>query len=139
MIVLLQRLEDLPKGNVLLLSNAFYPGFFEKKWSRQREIELAKNSTRIHNYFNFSNMSKGIWHQLELISGNPNSRGAFNFKYCAWGEIVARKSPFEWIDALSPTYEHYFTYDSKHFFPFVYKSQLNAVLNWVYKDRELLQ
>ena len=31
MIVLLQRLEDLPKGNVLLLSNAFYPGFLKKK------------------------------------------------------------------------------------------------------------
>lgn len=138
-LALLQRLEDLPKGNVLLLSNAFYPGFFEKKWNLKRERKLARNSTRMYNYFNFSNASKGIWHQLELISKNPKSSGTYNFKYCALGEIVARKSPFEWIDALSPTYEHYFTYDSKHFFPFVYKSQLNAILNWVYKGHEPLQ
>ena len=138
MVALLQRLEDIPKGNVLLLSNSFYPGFFEKNWSVKRERKLAKSSTHIHNYFNFSNTSKGIWHKLELISANQEDTGAYNFKFCAWGEIIARRSPFKWIDALSPTYEHYFTYDSKHFFPFVHKSQLNAILNWVYKDRKIL-
>ena len=132
---LLQRLEDFPKDSVMLLSNSYYPGFFVKGWSQEREVRFNKYKTNYTNHFKFKDAARGIWKYLEQIAKNKKSTGLYNFKYCAWGEILARESKFKWVDALSPSYVNYNTYDSKHFYPYIYKSQINEILNWIFPGR----
>ena len=118
--VLLKRLKGI---NVVFVSNSFYPGFFEETYNTN-----SKTETHFTNFFRLRSPTH-IWKKMENIANRKSSTGVYNFKHCARAELLVRNSTFRWIDALTPTYWNYNTYDSKHFYPKVYNAPLTKLIN----------
>ena len=121
---LLKRLQHI---NVVFVSDSFWPGLFIDYFKELKNFKQVKKETNVHNYFNLSS-SQSIWNTLEDIANRNSSLGLYNFKFCALAEIIVKNNTnFKWIDAFSPSYWDYQTYDGQHFYPYIYKKQLQSL------------